>query len=442
MRFLSALLLYAVAAARLAAGVIIFSLMACRYRTWPVAGILVALLAAFPLAWAPLWAVYRKFRGKPAPLVPARLESWKNRGLRNRPRHGLSIRTAYAGGLLLWWTCLLAYFYGAFLFYFHADSSLPRTENTVVLWSQTDRYTPYEGALSDDGRYLIVTHARVTPHGGVSRFDLDTGAAVHITLDDEHAYYPTIFENDHQVLVTSSDFNTLAFRAVSGGTIYRFSLDPFALIDTESCSRPCPIRIVDGPGERNYLIQKDRRSAIIPFDGIKQPCAPEHEAWTVPKSVVGFENMEWMTSPPDHAWLTGEFGGQICLADLSALEIERCVTVGIGVWGTALDRRRHQLWVSRPLLYKVEVRRADTGELIDEIPQKGKPRPLAIDRESRRLFVGHFVSGNVDVVDLETRRVVRSFGTGRSLRRLIVDDRRNRLIAISHAGIFVVPLDA
>jgi YVTN family beta-propeller protein len=102
--------------------------------------------------------------------------------------------------------------------------------------------------------------------------------------------------------------------------------------------------------------------------------------------------------------------GRIVKVDVEAMRVVAAATAGSEPSGVIVDAGR--LYVSDFGEASLLVLDAGSLEVIDALPMAAAPRGLAVDRASGKLYVTHFRTGEVTIVDLETLATEKVVSTG------------------------------
>jgi YVTN family beta-propeller protein len=121
--------------------------------------------------------------------------------------------------------------------------------------------------------------------------------------------------------------------------------------------------------------------------------------------------------------------GRVATLDLDNLRISALAFGGVELFGVVADGDR--LFLSDHGASSIRVVDARTLRAIRSIPTEEYPRGLALDRDARRIYVTHFRSGRISVIDTESLNVVQVLSTG-------VDSNLSQSITL-HAGRAYLP---
>ena len=131
-----------------------------------------------------------------------------------------------------------------------------------------------------------------------------------------------------------------------------------------------------------------------------------------------------------YLYVTCQGSATLAVLSTSPLSVLRAIEVGAEPYGLALDPRGRLVYVASSATASVEI--VDTrilflpprararrrhivygGGVIARIPVGPKPKGLALSPDGLRLYVTHFLSGEVSVIDTARRAVVEVISTGR-----------------------------
>ena len=140
-------------------------------------------------------------------------------------------------------------------------------------------------------------------------------------------------------------------------------------------------------------------------------------------------------------FISSWFPGTILALDGKDFRILHKRTLSLVVFGLALDEATRTLYVAIPVMAKVAALDMDTMKIKYFIKTEFSCRNLALDKESDRLYVGGWINGILDVIDLTSRRSVGKLYLGRRLRGISLSDDRRTLYAVSQNGVFKVDLE-
>ena len=104
-----------------------------------------------------------------------------------------------------------------------------------------------------------------------------------------------------------------------------------------------------------------------------------------------------------------------------------------------LSSRRNELYVPGPKEAEIWVFSAPDLNLIRKIPARFGVRALAIDEENNLLIAGSYVTGYVDVVDLNTYKPIKTYYVGKFQRSMVVDSSsRQAFITTTKSGLYML----
>lgn len=106
--------------------------------------------------------------------------------------------------------------------------------------------------------------------------------------------------------------------------------------------------------------------------------------------------------------------------------------------GMALDPAGKRIFLARTFFRRIDVMDMDTLRVVDEIPSLFGIRELAFAPERNLLFAPSFFTGDVQIVDLSRRRYFVPFNAGRQVRSVIWEPHRKALYMGSKNGIVML----
>jgi len=116
-------------------------------------------------------------------------------------------------------------------------------------------------------------------------------------------------------------------------------------------------------------------------------------------------------------YVTSEFFvGAVTKLDVLHEHVIGSRTLGMALWGVAVDEQTGNVFVARPLSGDVVVLDRDL-RVLARVPTGGAPRDMAMDSFRRVVWVGHYFSGVVTGIGLDNRRVVSAYRARQSGRQ-------------------------
>ena len=291
----------------------------------------------------------------------------------------------------------------------------------------------YSGRLTSDGRYLIVSHPRFKPFG-ISRFDFATNTWLFIELPMPELYYLSLLEDENLVMLTQMTTSATAY-------VFWFRLEPFEVLGVDLLAISDLSNGVDGGHGSVAYLSKGAHLGAVTIAPVGPGADPKEFQRVQLDGFVG--HLERFRREPgtEFAWVGGEFGTDIVRIDLANRRQDRTLRYGFWAWDLEFDTARNRVYLSKPLMNRVDGLDADTGMLAFRHPVKGFPRALLLDPDGRHLYVGLYSSGLIEVIDLVEDRTLGWLKTGRELRELLWRPSADggEIVAIASDGFYRIP---
>lgn len=116
--------------------------------------------------------------------------------------------------------------------------------------------------------------------------------------------------------------------------------------------------------------------------------------------------------------------------------ITRRANVGFVTLDMALDADRRRAYLARPLPGRIDVVNLDTMRIIGSIQAGAGVRDLDIDPNRRILVAGDYIDGIARIIDLNSGLTLRRYSVGKQVRGVYHSAELNRTFAASACGVF------
>ena len=129
--------------------------------------------------------------------------------------------------------------------------------------------------------------------------------------------------------------------------------------------------------------------------------------------IVGRDPRILALSPDGHQfYVTSQASATLTILDTRPFSIRTKLRVGPEPYGVVADPTGHLVYVAASGADRIDVVDTELVQVVDTVPVLPRPKGLALSHDSTRLYVTHFLSGTVSVLDLTNRSVLGVISTG------------------------------
>jgi DNA-binding beta-propeller fold protein YncE len=136
-------------------------------------------------------------------------------------------------------------------------------------------------------------------------------------------------------------------------------------------------------------------------------------------------------------YVSDEYGRQELVIDVRSASARRPIPLGGQVGNTQYDSSTGRIWVAVQTRGELVAIDPERDAVVERIPLPGVagPHGFVLDPAGRLAYVAGEASGTVGVVDLRSRRVLRTYQVGNDPDVLALDPARRRLYVAAESGV-------
>ena len=134
---------------------------------------------------------------------------------------------------------------------------------------------------------------------------------------------------------------------------------------------------------------------------------------TLAELIVG-RDPRMLTIGPDgqRLYVTSHASATLTILDVQSFSALATLRVGPEPYGVVADPTSHLVYVAASGADRIDIADTKLAQVVATIPVQSRPKGLAISEDGMRLYVTHFLSGTVSVIDLTDRHVRTVIATG------------------------------